>query len=54
MVCAPVARIMGLINLQKSMDYRGDKLKEILNFIMDSSQELDQIIRDFSEKSNNQ
>ena len=49
---APVARIMGLINLQKSMNYSGDELKEILNYIMDSSLELDQIIRDISEKSN--
>tara|TARA_R110002124_G_scaffold57700_9_gene161479 strand:+ start:39453 stop:42476 length:3024 start_codon:yes stop_codon:yes gene_type:complete len=51
-VRAPVARIMGLINLQNSMNYSGDELQEILDYIMDSSKELDRIIRDISDRSN--
>ncbi|EPR68106.1 putative sensor/response regulator hybrid [Cyclobacterium qasimii M12-11B] len=53
-VRAPVARIMGLVNLQKNMNYSGEKLEEILNYIMDSTEELDQIIRDISKRSYNQ
>ncbi|WP_339925281.1 PAS domain S-box protein [uncultured Cyclobacterium sp.] len=52
-VRAPVARIMGLVNLQKNMNYSGKDLNEILDYIMDSSEELDEIIRDISKRSNN-
>jgi PAS domain S-box-containing protein len=51
-VRAPVARIMGLLNLQKEMNYQGEDLDEILNYLMDSSLELDKIIRDISKKIN--
>ncbi|GAB2999956.1 PAS domain S-box protein [Cyclobacterium sediminis] len=51
-VRAPVARILGLLNLQKEMNYQGEDLEEILNYLMDSSLELDKIIRDISKKIN--
>ena len=52
-VRGPVARIMGLLNLQKEMNYQGEDLDEILTYIMISSLELDQIIRDISKNINN-
>ncbi|AEL27842.1 PAS sensor protein [Cyclobacterium marinum DSM 745] len=51
-VRAPVARIMGLINLQQDMHYTGKELDEILSYIMASTEELDQIIRDISRSTN--
>lgn len=51
-VRSPVARIMGLVNLQANMNYNGEELKEIMGYIMDSSLELDQIIRDISKSTN--
>ncbi|WP_262485370.1 PAS domain-containing protein [Cyclobacterium qasimii] len=47
-VRAPVARIMGLINLQQNMNYTGEELDEILTYIKESTDELDHIIRDIS------
>ncbi len=53
-VRAPLARLMGLINL---LEFEGQQIdpekEELLNYIKNSADELDEIIRDISKKSEN-
>jgi PAS domain S-box-containing protein len=51
-VRAPVARIMGLINLiADDIETNPDEVKEILKYIINSANELDDIIREISAKT---
>ncbi|WP_297335008.1 PAS domain S-box protein [Algoriphagus sp.] len=53
-VRAPLARMMGLINLLESTEMEvSAENKQILDFIQKSAEELDEIIRDISKKSEN-
>ncbi|MGM0945361.1 MAG: PAS domain S-box protein [Bacteroidota bacterium] len=53
-VRAPLARMMGLINLLETMDVElAEENKQIMEYIQKSAEELDQIIRDISKKSEN-
>ena len=51
-VRAPLARMMGLMNLLESVEIKSED-QELLNFIRQSAEELDQIIRDIVSKSEN-
>ncbi|MDX5340024.1 MAG: PAS domain S-box protein [Cyclobacteriaceae bacterium] len=51
-VRAPLARMMGLMNLLESVEINSED-QELLNFIRQSAEELDQIIREISQKSEN-
>jgi PAS domain S-box-containing protein len=51
-VRAPLARLLGLVNLMESeIPMTSGETLEVINHIKDSAQELDQIIRDISKKS---
>lgn len=51
-VRAPLARLMGLVNLlETEMNPAEEETKTILKYIQTSANELDQIVRDISEKS---
>ncbi len=50
-VRAPLARIMGLINLLKIEDEIPDDLKTLLQYILTSANEFDEIIKTISNKS---
>ena len=50
LVRAPVARILGLINLLKNDKEKANEL-ELLNYIYDSTQELDVLIKDIVDKT---
>ncbi|MDF2157063.1 PAS domain S-box protein [Algoriphagus sp. CAU 1675] len=50
-VRAPLARLMGLINLFESITESNSEKQELIKYIKASSEELDQIIRDISKKS---
>lgn len=51
-VRAPLARMMGLMNILESVEINPED-QEILNYILQSAEELDQIIRDIASKSEN-
>lgn len=51
-VRAPLARMMGLMNLLDSVKINSED-QELLNYIRQSAEELDQIIREISQKSEN-
>lgn len=50
-VRAPLARIMGLIMLIEGEDYPGSSLQELLGLTIKSAHELDEIIREVTEKT---
>ncbi|MCC9167227.1 PAS domain-containing response regulator [Pontibacter harenae] len=50
-VRAPLARMMGLINLLNSIDHQTINTSDVLGYIAASAQELDQIIRDIVRKT---
>lgn len=49
---SPLARIMGLVQLIKDFEADGTELREILGYISCSADELDQVIKDISSKTN--
>lgn len=50
-VRAPLARILGLINLGKDLDGYGMTMDELLEHISNSAHELDEVIREITEKT---
>lgn len=50
-VRAPVARLMGIIDLMKNGDLDMAEKEQMLDFILTSAEELDQVIRDIIDKS---
>lgn len=48
---APVARVLGLIELLKEESQVSEETREILKYIQESSQEMDQVIKDITEKT---
>ncbi|MCF8447969.1 MAG: histidine kinase, partial [Bacteroidia bacterium] len=52
-VRAPLARIMGLIDLMKDEDKIPEETKELMGYILSSAQEFDEIIKSIIYKSRN-
>lgn len=51
MVKAPLARMMGIVNLVKEFKMTTSEREELLTHFIDSGNELDNIIQDITEKT---